>query len=153
MNNFTKKQKIFIGIILGIILLLGGTLVVLLIINHKKNQLDPEHEDIEELEGEMPKIKNAYENNSYLDDSKLDKLNEKYSNEVEGIQTEEEKEDKLEEDDDSTLEKKNELLEEIAKAKEEASKEENSKEETKEEKLFSKDEYLNDIKNKRGRHF
>lgn len=139
-NGFSIKKedipKIVIAVILGIILILVITLIILIIINHKQTKNKKgSGENLENLNGEEEKDKifNYDEEDTYLDEEKLEKLNEEYTK---NIEDEVEETEKIDEDDD---------LEEIEETKEE-SKEVNEEEE-------ENKEFFKNNKPKKGKHF
>ncbi len=154
-----KRPAVIMGVIIGIIVLLGGSLIVLVIINKKKiENSDPIHEDIEELE---ERNDDDYDEH-YLSDDKLEKLNQKYEESVnesndsdyddENKETVEDYTKEEEEKEESTVrESAEERLAKLEQEKEQEIKEEEANKLEKEEE-FNKDDYLNDIK-KRGKHF
>lgn len=96
-----NRTKIIIGIVLGIIAILGITLVTLLIINHKKNkqeQAGNEDDEIydrvnkknnkEKLKEKKQKLFDYEEEKSYLTDENLEKLSDEYKEAVKNLDKE-----------------------------------------------------------------
>ena len=88
-NDTTKANKkfnplIILGVIVGIILLLIIILIILLIINHKRNKKSAENskkvEDLDEKDGnqENEKLFDYEDEDTYLNEENLEKLNQVY---------------------------------------------------------------------------
>ncbi len=183
-----NRTKLIMGIVLGIIAILGITLIVLLAINHKKNKQQQagneddetydrlnKKKDKEELEEKKQKLFDYEEEKSYLTDENLEKLSKEYKDAVKDInnedlgkevkhqiigdeieakeKTKKEKTDKVADNMDFEEENKNSSYDKLAELLERKEYTASKEEEKEEEGTFNKEDFLNDIKNKKGKHF
>ena len=87
-ENSTKENKfnplIILGIIVGIIVFLVIVLIILLIINHRRNKKNVERNEInvDDKDSSDEKLFDYEEEDTYLDEEKLERLNETYTNQI-----------------------------------------------------------------------